>query len=239
MRLLFVFGEAGAERIDGQRRRRCDGEGVFCGDVKTLADGRDGRSYDALGEAFVVDIGDVVDAQAAGSIGGVGVFAAGLNIENIAGMIGYGGKLAMAADKFLEIVGIGDALEVAAVNRFGLIVFGDGDGFESAFAGGDVNVAAHEIHEIGALEQELGHPGVVVVGGGDVAVAALFGFFAAHGVRNESAVGLAGKTFGGDGLLRVVEPFAIGVLRTDQHGAGLERAGAMRWPVTVPSTPSM
>ena len=69
--LLFVFREAGAERIDGQRGRRSDGESVFRGDIETLADGRDGRGDYALGETFVVDIGDVVDAQAAGSIGGV------------------------------------------------------------------------------------------------------------------------------------------------------------------------
>ncbi len=150
--LLFVFRDAGAERINSQRGRRCDGESVFCRDVKTLADGRDGRSDYALGESLVVDVGDVVDAQAAWSVGRVGVFTASLNIEDVAGVIGDGGQLAMAGDKFFEIVGIGDALEVAAINGFRLVVLGDGNGFEPALAGGDVNVAAHEIHEVGALE---------------------------------------------------------------------------------------
>ena len=72
-------------------------------------------------------------------------------------------------------------------------------------------------------KQELGHPGVVVVGGGDVAIAALLGFFGANGVRNECAEGLAGETRCGNGLLRVVEPVAVGVLRTDEDGAGRAR----------------
>jgi hypothetical protein len=42
---------------------------------------------------------------------GVGVFAAGLNIENVAGVFGDCGKPTMAGDEFFEIVGIGDALE--------------------------------------------------------------------------------------------------------------------------------
>ena len=36
-------------------------------------------------------------------------------------------------------------------------------------------------------------------------------------MRHEGAEGLAAKSFGGDGLLLVVEPAAIGILRTNQH----------------------
>src|SRR5208282_3906301 len=39
----------------------------------------------------------------------------------------------------------------------------------------------------------------------------------------KGAEGLAGKAFGGNGLLRVVEPLAVRVLRADQHGAGRAR----------------
>src|SRR5208282_1912280 len=75
----------------------------------------------------------------------------------------------------------------------------------------------------GALEKELGHPGIVVVRRGNVTVAALPGFFRANRVRDESAEGLAGEAFGGNGLLRVIEPLAIGVLRTYEDGAGRAR----------------
>ena len=74
-------------------------------------------------------------------------------------------------------------------------------------------------------EKELGHPGVVVVGGGDVAIAALLGFFGANRVRNERAERLAGKAGCGNGLLRVVEPVAVRILRTDEDGAGRARGG--------------
>src|ERR1700693_4161438 len=75
------------------------------------------------------------------------------------------------------VIGISDALEIAAIDGFGLVMLGDGYGVEAFFAGGHVNVAAHEIHEVCTLQQELGHPRVVVVGGGDVAIAALVCLF--------------------------------------------------------------
>ncbi len=62
-----------------------------------------------------------------------------------------GAELAVMVHKLFVIVGIGDAMKIATVNGFGFIMFGNGDGFETFAAGGDVNVAAHEIHEIGAL----------------------------------------------------------------------------------------
>ena len=95
----------------------------------------------------------------------------------------------------------------------------NGDGCETFLAGGDINVASHEVHKVGAFEEKLGHPGVVVVLRGNVAIAALFGFLGAHRVGNEGGEGLAGEARGRNGLLGVVEPIAIGVLRTDEHGA--------------------
>ena len=58
---------------------------------------------------------------------------------------------------------------------------------------------------------------------GDVAIGAVLGFARAHGVRHEGAERLAAEAFGGNGLLRVVEPLAIRILRADQNGAGRAR----------------
>ena len=38
------------------------------------------------------------------------------------------------------------------MDGFRFVVLGNDDGFEAFFAGGDVDVAAHEIHEVGALQ---------------------------------------------------------------------------------------
>jgi hypothetical protein len=54
-------------------------------------------------------------------------------------------------DELFVVFGIGNALEVAAIDGFGFIVLSDGHGFEAFLAGGDVNVATHEIHEVRAL----------------------------------------------------------------------------------------
>jgi len=131
--LLFVFRELGAERVDAERCGRCDGGGVFGGNEKFLADGGDRCAGDALGKAFVVDVGDVVDAEAAWASGGVGVFAAGLDVQNVAGVLGYCREFTAGALELFVIVGVGDPMEIAAVDGFGLVVLGDGDGFEALF----------------------------------------------------------------------------------------------------------
>ena len=92
--------------------------------------------------------------------------------------------------------------------------------FEAALAVGHPDVAAHEVHEVGALQQQVGHPGVVVAVGRDVAVGALLGLLRADGVRHERAERLAAVALGRHGLLHVVVPRARLVLRADQHGAG-------------------
>src|SRR5262249_53692296 len=130
-----------------------------------------------------------------------------------------GCEFAFVLDEFLVVVGISDAVEIATVNSFGFVVLGDGDCFEPFLAGRDVNVAAHEVHEVSALQKKLSHPGVIVVLLRDVAVATLFGFFCADRVGNEGRISLTGKSRSGDSLLSVVEPFAVGVLRADENRA--------------------
>ena len=152
--------------------------------------------------------------------GSVRIFSTSLDVEDIPFVRSDCVKLTIVCDKTLEVIGIGDTLKIAAENGFRFVVLSDSDSFKTLVARGDVNVAAEEIHEVGALEEQLRHPSIVVVGGGDMAVAALFGFSGADGVRNEGTESLAGKTFRGDGLLLIVKPIAIGVLRADEYGAG-------------------
>ena len=84
---------------------------------------------------------------------------------------------------------------------------------------GHVDVAAHEVHEIRALHQQLRHPGVVVALARDVTIGARLGFRGAHRVRIVRAEAEAAEAFRRDGLLHVIEPVAIGVLRADHHRA--------------------
>ena len=44
------------------------------------------------------------------------------------------------------------------------IMLGDRNGFQAALSSRHINIAAHEIHEVGALQQQLRHPRIVVIG---------------------------------------------------------------------------
>ncbi len=111
-------------------------------------------------------------------------------------------------------------LQVAANHGWWLVVFGDGHGLVAAFACGHVNVAAHEVQEIRALQEQLRHPGIVVVRAETWQSVQPLVSLRAHGVRHEGAEGLSAEAFGGNRLLLVVEPVAVVVLRTHQHRAG-------------------
>src|ERR1051326_4403355 len=86
-----------------------------------------------------------------------------------------------------------------------------------AFA--DILVAPEEIHEIGAFEQHLRHPRVVIILLRDMAVGAGFGLASAYRVGVVRIERLAAVALRRDGLLLVIDPLAVGILRTDYDGA--------------------
>ena len=63
---FLVFGQVLAQSGRGQRARQRERGGDALGlDVHVLAEGRDGRGVEPFGKRLVVDVGDVVDAEAA------------------------------------------------------------------------------------------------------------------------------------------------------------------------------
>jgi hypothetical protein len=78
---FLVFGPLLAQRVYGQRRGRGYAGRVFRLDIELLPERRDRGRSDALAEALVVDVGDVVNPEAALAVGDVGVFAACLDVE--------------------------------------------------------------------------------------------------------------------------------------------------------------
>ncbi len=147
--LLFVLGELMAKRIDAERGGRGNGHRVFRRDIEALTERRYGSRDGALREIFVVEIGDVVDAESVLAHRGVEIFAAALDVENFRARVHHvaGGvavalfEFAAAGDEFVVVIGPRELLQVAAVNRGRLIVLGDSDGFVAFVAGGDVDVA--------------------------------------------------------------------------------------------------
>src|ERR1019366_5509105 len=89
-----------------------------------------------------------------------------------------------------------------------------------SFAVRDVDVTAHEVHEAGPLNQDMRQPGIVITAARHMAIGAAASFFCSHGMRNERTESLSTESFGGDGLLLIVAPVAIRILRTDENGTG-------------------
>src|SRR5262249_60061194 len=104
-----------------------------------------------------------------------------------------------------------------------LVALGHGYGVDALLARRDPGEAPDEVDEIGPLHQQLRHDRVVVAGLRDVAVGADLGLGCADGVRHESAERVSAVAFGRNRLLLRIEPFAVLVLRTYQHGAGRTR----------------
>src|SRR5439155_15838240 len=102
-------------------------------------------------------------------------------------------------------------------------------------AGRDPSVLADEVQVVRPVHQQLGHPGVVVVRLGDVAVGALLGAVAAaDGVRDVGRESDAAHPLAGDRLLLHVDRLAVLVVPADVYrttGAG--RADAVTGDVAV------
>ena len=150
---------------------RRDPARVFRLDGKALAQRRHGGAHHALGEGLVIDVGDIVDLDAFLALGGVEILAAQLQAEHVAAVfVGFGEFARLLEAR--EVLRVGKLLQVAADYGLRLVVLGDGDGLEAVAALADVGVAAQEIDEVRALQQQLRHPGVVIVFARDVAIRA-------------------------------------------------------------------
>ena len=121
---------------------------------------------------------------------------------------------------FPVIVRIRELVQMTADRGLRFVRFGPDDAVQSFLALADVGVAAEEIHRAGAEAEQLRHPRVVVVVLREMAVGAILRRAdAARGVREMRIERLAAVAFGADGLLLRVNPFAIRVLRADDHRA--------------------
>ena len=214
---LFFVGHAHQLALVAQRRDRLVGGqghagGVARGHVGVLAQRRERRADDALRNALVGHRGHVVHAHAAGALGHEQVFAAHRDAARRAlGRVVVGhGQLAAARQVRRMPVRIGVALQVAADHRLRLVPFGHLHRAD-ALLGAHPGVQADEVDEVGSLQQQLRHDGVVVVGFRQVAVGAGLGFGLALGVRVVRREGLAGEAAGGDRCLLHVDALAVGV----------------------------
>ena len=81
--LFLVLRMALAQRIDAERRRRRDRGGELRLHVEPLAERRHRRGDDPLAEVLVVDVADVVDAEAPFAERRVEVLAALLHVEHL------------------------------------------------------------------------------------------------------------------------------------------------------------
>src|SRR3989442_14258276 len=101
---------------------------------------------------------------------------------------------AVVREMLLVVVRINQALQVAADDCRGLIMLGDGDGLKTVPTLREEDIAPQKVQEVGALEDDLCHPGIIIVCLGDVAIPACLGFLLAHSVwaeRAESSAAMA------------------------------------------------
>ena len=127
-------------------------------------------------------------------------------------------EFAPALDEFLIVAWVSNLLERAAKHSLRLSTF-SGDHRLKRIAGSNVDVSAHEVDEVGSLQEQLGHPGIVVVALRNVAVSAGLRFGRTHRVGHVRIESLTGVTFSRDSLLLRIDPLAILILRADQNGA--------------------
>ena len=204
--------------VDGDRLRGTDGHarGVRALDARVLAQRRERRRDDALGEALVADARDVVRAHALVAFRDVQVLAAQLDAVRHAGAVAI--RLVELATVFLVllvVVRVRVALQVAADDGLRLVELGHAHGVDLAFAA-DPRVVPDEVDELRTEQQQLGHDRVVVVRLRQVAVGAGLRFGPAlrvRVVRGERLRRVAGRR---DRRLLDVDALAVHVLR-GQH----------------------
>src|SRR5437868_3532536 len=138
-RAFFILGIVFAIGIKRQRAGTSDRNRILALHVEALAQWRNRSGGHALRKIFIVDIGDVVNTEAAFARSGIEVLAAQLQIEHfVAAMLVDFLKLILLRSVLLVPLRIRNLVKIAADDRRRLVSFRDGDGFESARAIRDV-----------------------------------------------------------------------------------------------------
>ncbi|HEU0040159.1 MAG TPA: hypothetical protein VFR76_12890, partial [Verrucomicrobiae bacterium] len=88
--MFLIFRQTLPQRINTQRARQRNARRVFGADVGALAQRRHRRTHDAFGKAFLINVRQVENFKAIRAVGGVEVFAAQREIENLFGVMVVG-----------------------------------------------------------------------------------------------------------------------------------------------------
>ena len=149
--LLFILGQTLTRRVERERAGQGDRGGERSVHKSSLAERRHRRGHDALGESFLIDVGDVEDLEAAGAVGGVEIFAAQDDVLDVfAGMFVAFVQLGAGCDVLLVIGRIGNLLQVTADDGLRFIRLCPDDGVQSFATFSDVSVAAEKVDRAGA-----------------------------------------------------------------------------------------
>src|SRR5580693_7092985 len=114
-----------------------------------------------------------------------------------------------AADELLELIRVGQFVQMASYDGLRLVPLGDDHRLHPVVAFSDPAVSTDEVHEVRALHQQLRHFRIVVVFSRQMAVGALLGLLQAYRMRCGSAERLPRESFGGNRLVRSVDYFAV------------------------------
>ena len=140
-----------ARGIERQCARQCHTRCVFGIDPCALTQWRDRRAHNALGEAFLINISDIEDFEAARSVCGVEIFAPQNNVLNIVpAVLVCFGKNQASLEMFTIIVGVRDLVQMAANDRLRFIRFCPNHGMQPFMPFTDVSVAPKKVDRAGA-----------------------------------------------------------------------------------------
>ena len=119
-------------------------------------------------------------------------------------------ELSMVLEMFLKLIRKSHLMQRAADYCLRLLLFGDGHCKQAFFTSSHPAKSPYEIGEVGALHQQLGQDGVIVVVRRHMAVAAIFGLTnSAHGVWDVGAKRNAAQSLRRNSLLLDINRFAI------------------------------
>ena len=181
----------------------------------------------------MVNKGDIKNAHSGLTAGGINIFAAQLSIQDFRFFVRTEDLLddvvsrvlvsvfenSFVLDVFAVIVGVRQFVQETADDGLGFGLLGDNGGMQAVLSTSNPAVFSDKVHVVGAVHEQLGHDGIVVIILREMAIRAHFCFaFGAHGVRNVRAEGDSTQSIRGDGLLLNVDRFPVGVVGTDMNG---------------------
>ncbi len=161
--LFLILRAMDTTGIDGHVRRQRYCGCILRAHMDILTELRNRRRDNTLRESLVIDVCHIIYMEPIRAICRIQVLTAQLKAQRVPAMMIRDIQLPVVGNVPVVIVRICELVQITSDHCLRLIRFRSRNGLEAIITSRNIYILPHEIYHVGAVQQELRHPRIIIV----------------------------------------------------------------------------